>query len=113
MWFLWLFNTTGLIFGPAILVAGVVALALCLRASLRATPARASWRALAFSLLPFGVGVCAALFGLGLWLLGVMPEVPSGDAALALGKACLAGLATTAVPLAWALALVCLRRGAA
>ena len=110
MWLLWLFNTTGLIFGSAILLAGVVALGFCLRASLRAKPARASRVAVTFSLLPFALGICAALVGLGLWLAGAMPDVARLDAAMNLGKACLAGLVTTAVPLGWALILVRLRR---
>ena len=92
------------------LLAGFVALGLCLRASFRASPPRASRAAVTFSLLPFAIGICAALVGLGLWLAGVMPNVAQLDAALNLGKACLAGLVTTAVPLAWALTLVRLRR---
>jgi hypothetical protein len=110
MWFLWVFNTTGLIFGSAILVAGVVALGSCLRASLRAKPARTPRMAVTFSLLPFAFGICAALVGCGLWMTGAMPDVARLDAALNIGKACLAGLVTTAVPLAWALILVRLRR---
>jgi hypothetical protein len=113
MWFLWLFNTTGLIFGSAILLAGVVALGLCLAATLRVSTPRSSRMAVTFSLMPFAIGICATLVGVGLWLAGVMPEVARMEAAMNLGKASLAGLATTAVPLAWALALVRLGRGSA
>jgi hypothetical protein len=107
---MWLFNTTGWIFGPAILLAGVVALGFCLRATLRVSPAGAPRTAFTFSLLPFALGICAALVGLGIWLAGGMPNVPVLEGTLNLGKACLAGLVTTLVPLAWALTLVRLRR---
>ena len=110
MWLLWLFETTGLVFGLLILPAGAVALGLCLRASLPAGAPAAPRVAVTVSLLPLAVGVCAALVGLGLWLAGVMPEAGRSDAALNPGRAGLAGPVTTALPLAWALALARLRR---
>lgn len=110
MWFLWLFDSTGWIFGPAILLAGVLALAMCLRESVGATTVKRRRAALAWSLLPFVLGIAAALVGAALWLAGTMPEVTTSNAARRLGKACLAGLITTTPPLAWAVALVRRRR---
>ncbi len=66
--------------------------------------------AVTFSLLPCAISICTGLVGLGLWLAGLMPDVGRLDAALNLGKAFLAGLVATAVPIVWALALTRLRR---
>jgi hypothetical protein len=107
-----LFSTTGWIFGPAILLAGSVALFLCVRASLSPRPHRAR-RAALVSLLPLAVSVCGALVGLGLilTLAGGLSAVPRSSW-LALGQCCLAGLVVTALPLLWSLVLLCLRGGA-
>jgi hypothetical protein len=102
-----LFGTTGWIFGPLILAAGLLALGLCLWASRRSGSPQGRRRAVAFALLPLALGVCAVLFGLVvLWLSGQK----TADW-LALGRACLAGLVVTVVPLAWSLLLLRLRGG--
>jgi hypothetical protein len=104
----WLFNTTGWIFGPAILLAGLVALILCLRASLWARSYGPRRAAMIWSFVPFATAVCGALFGLG--LVFVVGAGPTQEGWLALGKCCLAGLAVTVVPLAWAVVLVRVQR---
>ncbi len=101
MGMLWLFNTTGYIFGPVILLAGLLALFLCLRASAWARNWPARRAAVAASLLPLAAGVCAALVGLAVWGLAGRPGADQAAAWLALGKASLAGLVVTLIPLAW------------
>jgi len=96
-----LFNTAGYIFGPIIVIAGVVALTLCLRATLRMDSPHARRTALFGSLSPFAAGICGAIFGFIYCLLLGQQAVQW----LALGKVCLAGLVVSTIPLLWCLAL--------
>jgi hypothetical protein len=110
---LWLFDTCGWILGPAILLAGVAALGLCLWATCQFTLRRRTQRlAVSVSLLPLVLGICGALVGAVLWLSLAWP-ISTADGLQALGKVCLAGLVVSAVPLVWALLLLRLRRGVA
>jgi hypothetical protein len=102
-----LFDTTGFIIGPAMMLAGIVALVLCLRASRQPDSPRAKRVALLVSLLPFALGIFAIPFGLAAWAASGQGGTPDW---LALGKACLAGLVVTAVPLVWSLLLLRPRR---
>jgi hypothetical protein len=103
---LWLFDTTGWIIGPVMLITGLLALVLCLRANNSASSPRAVRAALIASLLPLAAGVCAIGFGWAVvWYSGKIPEDTTGIW-LALGKACLAGLVVSLVPLSWSLGLL-------
>jgi presenilin-like A22 family membrane protease len=106
---LWLFDTCGYVFGPAIMAAGVFAVALCAMASRPSSPRSARHRAVAVALLPAAIGLCGALFGLAVWWVDRVPVPPW----LALGKVCLAGLAMSALPLIWSLLLARARRDSA
>ena len=98
---LWLFDTCGWIFGPAIMLAGLAALGLCAWATFGSLSRCVRRRAVVLAVSPLVLGVCGFFFGLGVcWYVGV-PAVPWG----ALGKVCLAGAVVSAVPLAWALFL--------
>jgi hypothetical protein len=108
--FLWLFDTAGWIFGPAIMLAGLVALLLCLRASVWARARPASRTAFVASLVPFVAGICAAIFGFVIWQCATQPAANLSGPWLALGKVCLAGLIVTLVPLAWSLLLLRLQQ---
>jgi hypothetical protein len=111
MGFLSLFNSCGYVFGPAIFLAGLVALGLCLWASFKSRSGRAGRIALACSLGPVVLGLCGALFGLILlWYLGQLGGM-SGENWLYLGKVPLSGLVVAAPSLVWALVLLRLRRG--
>jgi hypothetical protein len=96
----WLFNTTGMIFGPIILALGWIALVLCVWATLMRT-----WKtcraALVAALLPFLAGVYCALVGYLGWWRSNEQAANLSEIWLALGKACLAGLVVTVVPLVW------------
>ena len=106
---LWLFDTCGYIFGPAMIIAGVFALFLCLRASRPSCPRSAQRRAVAIALSPALIGLCGALVGLALWAANRMAVDPWE----ACGKVCLAGMAVSAVPLIWSLLLLRGKPGAA
>jgi hypothetical protein len=108
----WLFDTCGLIFGPAILLAGIVALGLCLWATLRSTPRRTQRLAVAISFLPLAISICGAVVGAILWWALAWPE-STAAASRNLGQVCLAGLVVSSVPLLWALLLLRLQRGVA
>jgi hypothetical protein len=111
MGFLSLFNSCGWIFGPAIFLAGLLALGLCLWASFQTRSRRAGYIALAWSASPVLLGVCGALVGLiVVWYAGL---VMNGDVWMALGKVPVAGLVVAAPALLWALILLRLRRGVA
>lgn len=101
---LWLFDTAGLIFGPAIILAGIVALAMCVRSTVK--PALRGGKTILVALMPFGLAIIGALVGLGIVLNEGRPGGVPSDAWLALGKVCVAGLTVTALPLLWAVVLV-------
>ena len=107
---LWLFNTLGGIFGPFVLLAGVVAVVLCVRAGQRAGTPAVRRAAVWASLMPLAGGVAAMLTGLALWAGGWYPRMEPQTAWLNLGKAVLAGLVVTAVPFVWATTLNRTRR---
>lgn len=111
MWLRGLFSTCGYIIGPAILLAGLAAVLLCVRASLRGSPPRAPWTALMSSLVPVVIALFVGVpFGLiVVWRAGELAKDP-GTLALNLGQMCLAGLVVTALPLAWSLLLLRLPR---
>src|SRR6516225_3612838 len=100
-----LFDTAGYIVGPAIMLAGLLALLLCLRATRQIDSPQARRTALLASFLPLGAGFLGALFGL-IWFLCFGPQ---GGIQMvqwqALGKVCLAGLVVTTFPLLWSLVL--------
>ena len=110
MGILWLFDTCGLMVGPAIWAAGLFALWRCLRASRRTSPPRSRRVAALLSLLPFAVGICGAIFGLILWQVTAQPARNPQDVWGNLGKVCLAGLVVTSLPLLWSLILLRQRR---
>jgi hypothetical protein len=109
MFFLWLFDTAGSIFGPLIVLAGCVALLLCVRATRRTERPSVRKQALYGALTPLALGLCAALVGLALFAPGGMKDEYWGN----LGKVILAGLVVTAVPLVWTLCLMSGRKAAA
>jgi len=103
---LWLFDTCGYIFGPAIMVAGVVPVLLCAGVTFRSTSRRTQRLAVALAVSPLALGLCGFLVGLVVCWSASLPSVPW----LALGKVCLAGAAVSVVPLIWALLLFRTRR---
>jgi len=105
MYILWLFNTTGLIFGPAIMLSGILALLLCLRATSWASTAPARRTAVVASFLPLALGLGAVAFGLAVWWYSGQIAEDRWVVWLALGKACLAGLVVSTIPLFWSLGL--------
>ncbi|VTT97201.1 unnamed protein product [Gemmataceae bacterium] len=96
---LWLFDTCGLVVAPAMWLAGAVAIALCVRATRRAT-AEGRRLALRASLAPFAVGVAGVFFGLAYCAANHVPADPA-----ALLKVTLAGLVVTLPALVWSLSL--------
>jgi hypothetical protein len=103
MFLLWLFNTAGLIFGPLIILAGIVAVISCLRASRRTTSPQSRRNALVGSLLPFIVGIFGAIAGLAFMLTSGQAGGIQTEHWLNLGKVCLAGLVVSSIPLVWCL----------
>jgi hypothetical protein len=99
---LWLFDTCGYIVGPAIWLAGLCAVGLCLRASRPSSTRRSRRVALAAAVSPVAVALCGVVFGLVVWWAAHVPDAPW----LALGKVCLAGLVVAGLPLVWALFLL-------
>jgi hypothetical protein len=97
------FNTAGLIFGPLIVLAGVVALILCFRASWRTTSPQFRRHALIGSLSPFIVGICGALAGLAFMLGSGQAGGIQTEHWRNLGKVCLSGLVVSSIPLLWCL----------
>jgi hypothetical protein len=107
---LWLFDTLGLIFGPAVFLAGIAALVLCVRATRNTSTARSQRTAMWASFGPFVLGVCAMVVGLVVWVIEARATIDPATAFLNSGKAALAGLVVTLLPLAWALTLRRTRR---
>lgn len=98
---LWLFDSCGAIFGSAIMLAGIAAIILCVRATLRGNTRRNQRITIAVATLPFVLGICGFVFGIVFcWIAGV-PNISWA----ALGKVCLAGAVVSVVPLIWALLL--------
>lgn len=96
---LWLFNSAGWIFGPLVLLAGIAAVLLCVRATLRPTARR---QAFLVSLSPLAVGCAGAIAGLILFL----PDGMKTEHWLSLGKVILAGLVVSVVPLVWSVIML-------
>ena len=98
---LWLFDTCGYIFGPAIMATGAIAVLLCAWATYRPHSRPLSRRGLRVVLgvafAPLAVAFCGVLFGLGVCLANNV-DVAWG----ALGKVVLAGAVVSLVPVIWA-----------
>lgn len=99
---LWLFDTCGWIFGPAIMAAGVIAITMCAWVTFGSASKRARRRTVALATLPLLLGICGFLVGLAL----AWNQDMTSEHWLALGKVCLAGAMVTLVPLPWALWLI-------
>jgi hypothetical protein len=98
-------RSPGYIFGPLMLLAGLVAAALCLRATLR--PGRGgAQRALAWSFLPTALGVAGAIFGAAVWASSGRAAPDPAAVWAALGCTVLFGVFTSVVPVLWSLALL-------
>lgn len=94
-----LFNTLGFVFGPLMLLAGIAALALCFRASGRQESFQRRRQAVMGSFAPLVVGIAAAITGLIMFI----PAGMNDELMRNLGKAVLAGVVVTALPLVWSL----------
>ncbi|MBN9119004.1 MAG: hypothetical protein J0I06_07560 [Planctomycetes bacterium] len=97
-------RSPGWIFGPLMMLAGVVAVVMCARATLRSdrVPAR---RALAWALVPPVLGALGAVFGAVVWALSG-PAADPARARMALVCTVAFGLFVAAVPFLWALVLL-------
>jgi hypothetical protein len=98
---LFLFNSLGLIFGPAVFLAGLLALILCFRATRRRKSAPVGRSTVVVSLMPLTISICAALVGLAICI-GERRAWNNFDWT-ALGRCCLAGMVVSLVPLMWSL----------
>jgi hypothetical protein len=98
-------QSPGYIFGPLMMLAGLVALGMCARATLR--PERlAARQSLVWSLLPTALGVVGAVVGAIVWALAG-PAAPAAATAFAsLGCTILFGAFITVIPAIWSLALL-------
>lgn len=105
MVFLSLFQTCGLICGPLMFLAGIVAVVLCFRATRNPStgPLR---RAVCGSISPLVVGIVGALVGLAVALNANPPGGLQDQHWMALGKVVLSGLTVAAIPMLWCLALL-------
>lgn len=109
--FVTMVRSPGYIFGPLMLLTGLVALVVCLRATLRADRPAAR-RAVAWSLAPVGVGILGALVGLAYWGLSDMVSENRAETWGYLGYTVLFGILVAAVPLVWSVALLRRQRSA-
>lgn len=101
---LMVFRSPGWIFGPLMLLSGLVALAMCVRA-MALTDRAAALRALRWSLVPSVLGVVGALVGGAVWAL----SGPAADPARAwMARFCtiVFGIFAATVPVLWAIALL-------
>jgi hypothetical protein len=94
-----LFNTLGLIFGPAVFFFGIFALGMCNACESR----RSARRALIFACLPFALGVVASVVGAIIILNAGQQAAGQGMSWFYACKSSLAGLVVTLPPLLWAL----------
>lgn len=102
--FVMVVRSPGYIFGPLMLLAGLVALAMCVRAARRPDRAAAR-RALRWSAVPPALGVVGVLFGVVVLALNGQIEAAWGSGAPYLGCTVLFGVFVAAVPALWALTL--------
>jgi uncharacterized membrane protein len=103
--FLMVFRSPGYIFGPLMLLAGLAAVALCLRATFR--PDRASARRVLFwSLVPPVLGVVGAIVGAVVLALADQPGKDWAEASKYLGCTILFGVFVAVIPALWSLVLL-------
>jgi hypothetical protein len=98
-------QSLGWLFGPLMLLAGLAALVMCARATVR-TDRPVARRALMWALLPPVLGVVGAIVGLVVWFVS-QPGAPNrGPNWLALGYTVLFGVFVALAPALWALVLL-------
>jgi hypothetical protein len=98
-------QSLGWLFGPLMLLAALVALVMCARATVR-TDRPVARRALMWALLPPVLGVVGAIVGLVMWSVS-QPGAPNqGPNWLALAYTVLFGAFVALVPALWALVLL-------
>ena len=102
---LFLFNTTGLIFGPLILLSGGFSLFLCFKSSKSPNNTKLRRQLLLISFLPFFISLFGALVGFVILINHAGNRGIQVDNWLALGKCCLAGLVVSLFPLSWSIFL--------
>lgn len=97
-----LLSSPGYIFGPAMLLSGLVALVVCLRATRQRQPIRPR-RIVIWSAAPLALGVVGALVGCIIWSLekDAVPHEAAMRGLMALGYTILFGLIVSSVPLIW------------
>lgn len=103
---LFLFNTTGLIFGPLILLSGGFSLFICFKATRSRNDIKLRRQSLLISFLPFFISLLGAMIG---YLILINYGGNRGIQVanwLALGKCCLAGLIVSLLPLSWSIYLI-------
>src|SRR5438094_157734 len=91
-------RSPGYIFGPLMLVLGVAAVVVCVRAARRGDRPSAR-RAVGWSLSPIAAGLAGAVFGLTYWAAATRPDADRGVVWAALGYTVLFGVFVAAVPL--------------
>jgi ABC-type spermidine/putrescine transport system permease subunit I len=101
---LYLFNTTGLIFGPLICLSGIFSLYLCFQAA-RSPSEKFKNRLFLLSFLPFYISLFGSMVGYMVLLNHGGINSIQIENWLALGKCCLAGLAVSSAPLFWSIFL--------
>jgi hypothetical protein len=103
--FVMMLKSPGYIFGPLMLLAGLAALVMCVRATRR--PDRtAARRALRWSLLPPVIGVVGALYGVAVGIIYGFPANAWVAAAPYLGCTILFGVFVAIIPALWAFVLL-------
>ena len=103
---LFLFNTTGLIFGPLILLSGGFSLFIFFKATRSRNDIKLRRQSLLISFLPFFISLLGAMIG---YLILINYGGNRGIQVanwLALGKCCLAGLIVSLLPLSWSIYLI-------
>lgn len=97
-------QSPGWIFGPLMLLAGVTAVVMCVRAMSR--DLAAAQRALLWSLLPVVLGVGGAIVGGIVWMATGQVAPAPASVWMALGGTILFGVFTAVVPALWSLILL-------